>query len=170
LEIASLLKDRRLARPVTFLFDEGEEAGLVGAGAFLEQDPLAARVDSLINMEARGVTGPAIMFETSRPNGSAIQAYRRAAARPVANSMTTDFYRLIPNATDVTVFSGRPWAILNYAVIGNETRYHSAGDRLDALDPRSLRHMGSEALAATEVLAAAPPPPGGTEYVYADVI
>lgn len=170
LEIAALLKDRGLGRPVTFLFDEGEEAGLVGARAFLEQDPLAARVDSVINMEARGVTGPAIMFETSRPNGSAIEAYRGAAARPVANSMTTDFYRLIPNATDVTVLAARPWTILNYAVIGNETRYHSAGDRLDALDPRSLQHMGSEALAATEVLAAGPPAHGTADYVYADVI
>lgn len=171
LEIASLLKAHPPRRPVDLLFDEGEEAGLLGATAFLERDPLADRVDSLINMESRGVTGPAIMFETSRPNGSAIDVYRRATARPVANSMTTDFYRLIPNATDVTVFSARPWTILNYAIIGNETRYHSAGDRLDALDPRSLRHMGTEALAASEALAnGRPPPTDRRDYVYADVL
>jgi hypothetical protein len=170
LEIASLLKTHPPRRPVDFLFDEGEEAGLLGATAFLEHDPLAPRVDSLINMEARGVTGPAIMFETSRPNGSALDAYRRAAAHPVANSMTTDFYQLIPNATDVSVLSVRPWTILNYAIIGNETRYHSAGDRLDALDPRSLRQMGSEALAATEQLASGAPKASRQEYVYADLL
>ncbi|HEX4738929.1 MAG TPA: M20/M25/M40 family metallo-hydrolase [Allosphingosinicella sp.] len=170
LEIAALLKAHPPRRPVDFLFDEGEEAGLLGARAFLEHDPLAPHVDSLINMESRGVTGPAIMFETSRPNGGAIDVYRRAASRPVANSMTTDFYRLIPNATDVTVFAARPWTILNFAIIGNETRYHSAGDRLDALDPRSLRHMGTEALAATEKLASGPPAADGGEYVYADVL
>ena len=36
-----LLRGRRLARPVTFLFNEGEEMGLLGARAFLERDPLA---------------------------------------------------------------------------------------------------------------------------------
>ena len=50
----------------------------------------------LINLEARGVTGPAIMFETSRPNGAAIALYRAAAPRPVANSLSTDLYRPDP--------------------------------------------------------------------------
>ena len=35
-----LLRGRPLARPVTFLFNEGEEMGLLGARAFLERDPL----------------------------------------------------------------------------------------------------------------------------------
>jgi len=170
LEIASILKDRKLARPVTFLFDEGEEAALLGAEAFLEHDPLAARVDSVINLEARGVTGPAIMFETSRPNGSAIRHFARAAIRPVANSMTADIYRLIPNSTDVTIFTRRPWTILNYAIIGNETRYHSPGDTIAALDRRSLRHMGDQALAAAEELAQAPVEGGGGDRLYADVL
>jgi hypothetical protein len=170
LEIASLLKDSRPARPVTFLFDEGEESGLLGAKAFLEHDPLAGRVDSLINLEARGVEGPAIMFETSRPNGSAIRHFARAATRPVANSMTADIYRLLPNATDVTVFAARPWTILNFAIVGNETRYHSPGDTVARLDRRSLRHMGDQALAAAEELAAAPAPRGGGERLYADVL
>ncbi|MFL6863053.1 MAG: M20/M25/M40 family metallo-hydrolase [Allosphingosinicella sp.] len=170
LEIAALMKDRRLARPVTFLFDEGEEAGLLGAKAFLERDPLAAQVDSLINLEARGVEGPAIMFETSRPDGGAIRRFARAATRPVANSMTADIYRLIPNSTDVTVFAARPWTMLNFAIIGNETRYHSPGDTVARLDRRSLRHMGEQALAAAEELAAAPAGERGGERLYADVL
>jgi hypothetical protein len=170
LEIAFLLKDRPLARPVAFLFDEGEEAGLLGAKAFLEHDPIAARIDSAINMEARGVDGPAIMFETSRPNGGAVSVLRAAADRPVANSMTADFYRLIPKSTDVTVFASRPWTMLNFAVIGNETRYHSPGDRLERLDPRSLAHMGRQALAATERLAQEGPPAAGGERLYADIL
>jgi hypothetical protein len=170
LETAALLKDRPLARPVAFLFDEGEEAGLLGAKAFLEHDPLAAQVDSVVNLEARGVTGPAIMFETGRPNGAAVSAYARAARRPVANSLTADIYRLIPNSTDVSVFAARPWTMLNFAIIGNETRYHSAGDTLAALDPRSVRHMGREALAATKELASGRRAGGGGERVYADVL
>ncbi|HEY0313998.1 MAG TPA: M28 family peptidase [Allosphingosinicella sp.] len=173
LEVASLLKGRKLARPVALLFDEGEEAGLLGAHAFLEHDPQAARIESLINFEARGVTGPATMFETSRPNGPAIGAFKASAARPVANSMTADFYRLIPNSTDVTVFAARPWTILNFAVIGNETRYHSPGDTVAALDPASLQHMGRQGLSAavrlTEAGSGAIGGGGGGERIYADV-
>lgn len=170
LEIAANLRGRPLARPVSFLINEGEEVELLGARAFLTSDPLAAQVDTLINLEARGVNGPAIMFETSRPNGSAIALYRASAARPVANSLSTDLYGLIPNSTDVSVFDERPWTILNFAVIGNETRYHSAGDTLAALDPRSLQHMGDQVLAATERAAAGPAPAASGERLYTDVL
>jgi len=170
LEVAEAMRGRRLARPISFLFNEGEEMGLLGARAFLERDPLAGRVEIAVNLEARGVTGPAIMFETSRPNGAAIAFYRAAAARPVANSLSTDLYRLIPNSTDVAVFDERPWTILNFAVIGNETRYHSAGDNFAALNRRSLQHMGDQALAIAERAAAGPLPAAAGERLYTDVL
>lgn len=170
LEIAALLKDRRLARPVTLLFNEGEEVGLIGARAFLDRNPLAARVDSLVNLESRGTTGPAIMFETSRPNGRAIGHYARSVANPAANSLTTDFSRLIPNTTDVAVFKERGWTALNFAIIGNETRYHSPDDDLAALDPRSLRHMGEQALQAILDLAGGGAAPAAGELLYADLL
>lgn len=147
LETASILAREKPRRPVTFLFDEGEEAGLLGARAFLDGDPLAAEVTALLNFEARGVTGPAMMYETSHPNGAAIAHFERAAIRPFANSLATDFARMIPNTTDVELFKARGWTILNFAIIGNETRYHSGGDTLSALDPRSVQHMGDQALA-----------------------
>ncbi|HZF95817.1 MAG TPA: M20/M25/M40 family metallo-hydrolase [Allosphingosinicella sp.] len=170
LETAANLRGRRLSRPVTFLFNEGEEAGLIGARAFLERDPLAARVDALVNLESRGVSGPAIMFETSRPNASALARFDRAVADPVANSLTTDFYRMVPNRSDVTVFKERDWTILNIAVIGNETRYHSPGDRLDALDPRSVGHMGAQALALAQDFTGREPVRRSGELVYADLL
>jgi hypothetical protein len=170
LEVASLLREQQLARPITFLFDEGEEAGLIGARAFIERDPVAAEVDVAVNLESRGVTGPAIMFETSRPNGPAIALFRAAVARPVANSLSTDLYRLIPNSTDVTVFAERPWTILNFAVIGNETRYHSAGDDLASLDPRSLQHMGEQTLEIARLAAMDGAPAATGERLYTDII
>jgi hypothetical protein len=169
LEVASLLRGQRLTRPVTFLFDEGEESGLLGARAFLEHDPLAGRVDVAVNVESRGVTGPAIMFETSRPNGAAIALYRAAVSRPVGNSLSTDLYGLIPNSTDVAVFNERPWTILNFAVIGNETRYHSAGDTLAALDRRSVQHMGGQLEEVTREVAQGQAPAVEGERLYADI-
>jgi len=167
LEVAAQLRGQRLARPLTFLINEGEEAGLIGARAFNDRHPVAGNTAALVNLEARGVTGPAIMFETSRPNRSAIAAF--AADRPVANSLTTDFYRMIPNSTDVAVFEERDWTILNFAVIGNETRYHSAGDTLEALDPRSVQHMGDQALATIRGLVTEPPETRAGEVHYTDV-
>jgi hypothetical protein len=154
LEIADQLRHAPPPRPVTLLFNEGEEFGLNGARAFVEGDPLAREVDTQINIEARGVNGPALMFETNDPNGPALADYARATNRPYANSISTDFARLIPNTTDVTVFKERGWKTLSYSIIGNETRYHSPGDTLEALDRASLYHLGSEVLAATKVLAA----------------
>ena len=153
LEVAAVMQATPPARPVTFLFNEGEEYGLNGARAFVEADPLARDVDTLINIDSRGVSGPALMFETSNPNGPALADYAAAARRPYANSISTDFATLIPNTTDNTVFKERGWKTLSYSIIGNETRYHSPGDTLDALDARSLFHLGSEVLAATQALA-----------------
>ena len=169
LEIAAVLRASPPGRPVTLLFNEGEEFGLNGARAFVESDPLAREVASLINVESRGVSGPALMFETSTPNGPALKSYGRAVRRPYANSLSTDFAALIPNTTDVTVFKERGWQILNYSIIGNEARYHSPGDRFEALDRASLHHLGSEVFAATRTLAGAGPATGEERTVFTDI-
>jgi len=158
MEIAQLLRQSPPARPVTLLFNEGEEYGLNGAAAFVRTDPLAKDVNSLINIDVRGVTGPALMYETSSPNGAAIAAYARSTRRPYANSISTDFAKLIPNTTDVVKFAPAGWTLLNWGMIGNETRYHSPGDTVAALDRASLYHVGSEAYAATRVLSDMPDP------------
>lgn len=169
LEVAAVLKAQPPARPITFLFNEGEEFGLNGAGAFAAQDPLALSVDALINIEARGVGGPATMFETNMPNGSAVIAYAQSSRRPNANSIATDMATLIPNTTDVEVFQGRGWKTLSYAIIGNETRYHTSGDTVEALSRASLYQMGSEVLAATRVMARADPEASGGRMVFTDI-
>jgi hypothetical protein len=167
LEVLSILKNERLKRPLIFLFNEGEELGLIGARAFLA-DPMSKRVDSLINLEARGVSGPVTMFETSLPNGPPVRAFARAVDRPFANSLATDFYRQLPNYTDVNSFSERGWLTLNFAMIGNETRYHSPGDDLAALDVRSLQHMGEQTLALARELAQGTPS-GDAKLLFADI-
>ena len=153
LEVAHHLRGERLARPVILLFNEGEEYGLNGAAVFAEGDPLAARVGKLINLEARGVSGPAFMFETSEPNAAPIAEFKAVSHRPFANSISSDFAKLIPNSTDVVKFKPKGWEFLSFAIIGNETRYHSPGDRIEALDRASLYHMGSEVLAASRRMA-----------------
>ena len=148
LEVGAILKANPPPRPVALLFNEGEEFGLNGAHAFVRADPQAKQVNSLINIDVRGVTGPAVMYETSEPNGAAMSLYGKATARPYANSISTDFAKLIPNTTDVVFFRPAGWTLMNYAIVGNETRYHSPGDNIAALDPNSVGHVGTEVLAA----------------------
>ncbi|HEY4070548.1 MAG TPA: M20/M25/M40 family metallo-hydrolase [Sphingomicrobium sp.] len=167
LEVGSILKDRPLKRTVILLFNEGEEFGLIGARAFLA-DPLSRHVDSVLNFEARGVTGPVTMFETSRPNAAAIEALARSVRRPFASSLSTDVYHLLPNDTDVTTYSERGWLALNFAMAGNETHYHSPGDDLASLDPRSLQHMGDQALAVAAELASGVPQVSG-QRIFMDI-
>ena len=168
IEVAAILRDEQLKRPVTFLFNEGEELGLVGARAFLA-DPFSRQVDSLINLEARGVTGPVNMFETNVPNAAAVAAFARAVDRPVANSLATDVYRTMPNYTDVNSFEERGWTTLNFAMIGNETRYHSPGDDVAALDPHSLQHMGDQTLAVARELSRGVPRASG-DRIFMDLL
>ncbi|MFL6721699.1 MAG: M20/M25/M40 family metallo-hydrolase [Sphingomonas sp.] len=171
LELASILKAAPPPRPVTLLFNEGEEFGLNGAAAFVQHDPEAQQVNSLVNIDTRGDSGPAVMYETSDPNGAAIAAYARSTSRPYANSLSTDFAKLIPNTTDVVFFKPRGWTLLNYGIIGNETRYHSPGDTVAALSRASLNHVGNEVLAATRTLASLPDPKkaGSNRMVFTDV-
>lgn len=167
LEVAANLQGGQLQRPVILLFNEGEEYGLNGAAAFAAS-PYADRVGPLINIEARGVSGPAIMFETSQPNGAALADYAASSSRPYANSLSADFAGLIPNSTDLVKFKPRGWQTLSFAITGNETRYHSPGDDLAHLDRASVAQMGSEVLAAARRMSG-PPPAASGKVIYTDV-
>ena len=115
------------------------------------------------------MNGPTTMFETSDPNGAAIAVFAAAVRRPLASSMSTDVARLIPNGTDVMTYKERGWLTLNFAIVGNETRYHSPGDDLAGLDPRSLQHMGDQALAVASELSAGTPQAKG-DRIFFDVL
>lgn len=169
LEVAHTLRAKPQARPVVLLFNEGEEFGLNGAAVFAERDPLSNRVGKLINIEARGVTGPAIMFETSQPNGQAIADFAAASLASFANSLSADFAKLIPNSTDVVKYKPRGWQTLNFAITGNETRYHSPGDDLAHLDPRSVKHMGDQVSTSAAQLIQPDRPTSTSQWVYTDI-
>ncbi len=67
LETARALKEGDpLKNDVIFLFTDAEEAGLLGAKAFVEKHPLAKNVGLVFNFEARGTGGPSVMFENQQ--------------------------------------------------------------------------------------------------------
>ncbi|HZA49729.1 MAG TPA: M20/M25/M40 family metallo-hydrolase, partial [Myxococcaceae bacterium] len=153
LEIARALAESPPARNgIVFLVNEGEEVGLLGAEAFVAEHPLAARVGVVVNVEARGTTGPSFMFELSEPNGWLVRTYAEHVRRPATNSVAYAVYKLLPNDTDLTVYKRAGLAGLNFAIIGGETRYHTPRDDAAHADPRSLQHHGDNALAMVRAL------------------
>ncbi|KAB7739299.1 M20/M25/M40 family metallo-hydrolase [Parvibaculum sedimenti] len=158
-------------RDVIVLFTDGEEAGLLGSDAFFARDPLARRVGLVINLEARGGGGRAMMFETNGKVGGIVSAYGRAAPLPSANSLAAFVYRHMPNGTDFTNAARRGLAGLNFAYIGDELDYHTAHATPENIDPGSVQHMGDSVLGLVAQLSHAREyPNGASERVYADIL
>jgi hypothetical protein len=136
-----------LKNDIILLFTDGEEAGLLGARAFVKEHPWAKDAGLVFNFDARGNSGPSIMFETSEQNGALVSEFARALPDPVTTSAAFEVYRLMPNNTDFTEFRRAGLAGLNFAYINGSTHYHSPLDTVANVDERSLQHHGSNALA-----------------------
>ncbi|HYL11355.1 MAG TPA: M20/M25/M40 family metallo-hydrolase [Candidatus Acidoferrales bacterium] len=136
-----------LKNDVIFLITDGEEDGLLGAAAFMDQHPWAKDVRLALNFEARGNAGVSQMFETSAENGQLVRELAAAAPRASGSSLTYEVYKYLPNDTDMTVFKQHGVAGLNFAFIGHWEAYHTPLDNPADLDRGSLQQHGSYALA-----------------------
>jgi hypothetical protein len=136
-----------LQNDVICLFDDGEEAGMMGARAFVNEHPAVKDVGLVLNFEARGASGPVFMFETSDRNGWLVNEFAKAAPYPFSSSLMYSIYKLLPNDTDLTIFKKAGLSGLNFAYIDSSVRYHSQRDNLQAVDERSIQHDGTYALA-----------------------
>jgi hypothetical protein len=136
-----------LKNDVIFLFTDGEEIGLLGAKAFVAEHPWAEDVGLVLNFDARGNTGPTMMFEATDANGWLIRQLAQATPFPVTHSLSVELYRLLPNDTDLGVFKRVGMSGLNFANIDGIGRYHDPLDNLQGVDQNSLQHRGSYALA-----------------------
>jgi Peptidase family M28 len=154
LETLRALRARKepLAHDVIALFTDGEEAGLLGAAAFVREHPWAKDVAFIMNFEARGTTGRSYMFETGQGNRDAVSQLR-SAGDVTAGSVFTTIYRALPNDTDLSELSLLGAPALNFAFADGVLRYHSANDDVAHLDPRSLQHHGNQMLAVARKVA-----------------
>jgi len=137
---------------IDIVFTDAEEPWLLGAQAFVSADRLDPRRSVVLNLEARGTSGPALMFESSTYNADVIPALANAQ-RPIAGSGWEACYQLLPNDTDFTVFRNAGFAGMNFSLAEGSARYHTPEDSPANLDHASLQHMGSTALTAAGYLA-----------------
>lgn len=150
--VAALLETARALKAgppprhdILFLFTDGEEPGLLGARAFVQEDPLRARVGLVLNFEARGNRGLALLFQTS-PGNDWLISQAAQTPHPAAASLSQAVYALLPNDTDLSEFLAAGLPGLNVANIQGSGHYHSMTDTLEAADERTLQHHGSYAL------------------------
>ncbi|HEY6597321.1 MAG TPA: M28 family peptidase [Asanoa sp.] len=142
----ALTAGARLRNDVVFLLTDAEEACLCGASAFASTHPLASGGGVVVNLEARGRTGPVIMFETSRNNAGLVSVFGRSAPHPVGTSFAVEIYRRLPNDTDFTAFLANGFTGINAAYIDGGAVYHTPLDTAGSVDLRSLQQHGDNAL------------------------
>ncbi len=145
-----------LRNDVVVVITDAEEACLCGAEAFASQDRLAEDGGVVLNLEARGTTGPPIMFETSLGNGDLAARFADAAPHPVASSFAVEVYRALPNDTDFSVLlADGDFTGMNTAYIDGAAGYHTPQDTPERLDRATLQALGDNTLALTRELGGA---------------
>lgn len=152
---------------VMLLLTDGEEMGLLGAEKFVAEHSAIRQIDVVINIEARGTSGPSLMFETGESSYWSIQQFARTSPKPMASTLFYEIYRLLPNNTDFTRFREAGLEGFNFAFIGDVKNYHTPDDNFDTLDRASFQHQAGNVfrlarhLAQVESLAI---PPGRAIY------
>src|SRR6185437_1606948 len=132
LETARALRARagKSLHPVLAVITDGEEAGLLGAQAFLQNAALKARVGAVVNVEARGTRGRSLLFQTSPGDGNLIDLYARSVPYYATSSLYAEIYRLLPNDTDLTLFIKQGFPSFNFAFSENVADYHTPLDQI----------------------------------------
>ncbi len=134
-------------RSLLIVITDAEELNLLGAmNEMLHHRADYDNVDLIVNIEARGTSGPAVMFETSDTNASATEFFLKNAPRPFATSLMPAVYRMMPNGTDLSIYLKEGFTGLNFASIGNSENYHTASDSPAYSDLTSLQHYGDQVL------------------------
>ncbi|SDD10980.1 Peptidase family M28 [Geodermatophilus telluris] len=150
--VRALREGGSLRNDVVLVLTDAEEACLCGAEAFAASHPLAPQGGVVLNLEARGTTGPPITFETSLGNAGLAARYAAAAPHPVATSFAVEVYRTLPNDTDFSVLLARGFTGLNTAFIDGNAAYHTPQDTPSRLDRSTLQALGDNTLALTREL------------------
>ena len=137
LEAARTLRD---VRDLHVLVTDGEEAGLLGAKAHVVAAGRTPRL--VLNLEARGATGPVYMFQVSGAPGPLLDAWRAAGCTAQTSSLAAWVYRLLPNDTDFTVLRRANWTGYDFALLHDSWRYHTPDDVPEGLSAASVQQAG----------------------------
>ena len=166
LETVSLaLKNRaEWKQGIKVLFTDAEEPGMKGMKAIWENNrEVFDNVGLVLNVEARGTWGPALLFEACPGNAKVQELYASTAAYPFTYSLTTVVYQFLPMFTDFTIVKDELPG-LNFSNIADVNHYHTDLDNFSNISEKTIQHYGSQILPLTmEYLT-------GEEYVDKDYL
>lgn len=148
LEVVRAIQEsgKPLENGIKILITDAEETGLLGAKNEMNNNfDFYENVSFVINLEARGIKGPAVMFETSDNNKKVIDLFK-SAELPVSYSLAADVYRKLPNGSDFTEFLKKDMNGINIAVLDNLDFYHTKEDNYDNVSDTSVQHYGNQVL------------------------
>ena len=129
---------------IKVLFTDAEEVGMMGMTAIWENDrEVFDNVGFMINIEARGPWGPALLFETCPGNEKVMDLYAKAAEYPFTYSLTTVVYGFMPNFTDFTIVKDEIPG-MNFSTIADINHYHTDLDNFSNISAKSIQHYGAQ--------------------------
>jgi hypothetical protein len=144
----ALLAGPKLKNDVIFCFADQEEIGGNGAKAFIDH-PWFIDVKVLLGLEARGTSGPALMFETADQNGWVVRQMKAAeGVYPRSTSIMFDIYDRLPFGSDFGHYKHHV-AGWNVAFVDNFCYYHISLDNAAMANPDSIQHKGCYTLGLT---------------------
>ena len=153
LELARIFQSLDTKHSILFLFTDSEEKGILGSELFIRSHPLANEIQYVINLEARGNSGPNLLFETSEGNSELIRIAKSHISNLVTASIFYEVYKRLPNDTDFTLFKQKKIKGYNFAYINDLIHYHSTTDQYENLSRESLYHQAGNSLELLEILA-----------------
>lgn len=128
---------------IKVLLTDGEEFGMLGMKrAWSDNRQFFDHTGLIINIEARGVEGAALLFETSKGNSRIIDLYSETDY-PAAYSLSSTVYDILPNFTDFTIVK-RDMCGVNFSVIDNLYYYHTRDDSFENISKSSIQHYGEQ--------------------------
>ncbi|XP_038193619.1 endoplasmic reticulum metallopeptidase 1 isoform X1 [Arvicola amphibius] len=162
-----------LQHAVVFLFNGAEENVLQASHGFITQHPWASLIRAFINLEAAGVGGKELVFQTGPENPWLVQAYVSAAKHPFASVVAQEVFQsgIIPSDTDFRIyrdFGNIPG--IDLAFIENGYIYHTKYDTADRILIDSIQRAGDNILAVLKHLATSDTLASSSEYRHGNVV
>ncbi|XP_057635172.1 endoplasmic reticulum metallopeptidase 1 isoform X2 [Chionomys nivalis] len=162
-----------LQHAVVFLFNGAEENVLQASHGFITQHPWATLIRAFINLEAAGVGGKELVFQTGPENPWLVQAYVSAAKHPFASVVAQEVFQsgIIPSDTDFRIyrdFGNIPG--IDLAFIENGYIYHTKYDTADRILTDSIQRAGDNILAVLKYLATSDMLASSSEYRHGNMV